>query len=131
MSALAGMGATQVAEQIAITELRRHVARGTPLEERLRAAMRGAATHWMLEEAHASDGVRMRVAVTAVLAESDDDDEKRRTIETHRQLSIFSHFLDATAKGLRVETPEIEEIEGGPVPLLYLWREATGKKEHP
>ena len=122
---------SEIAEQIAIAQIRKGVVKGTPLEERLRAAMREAATHWCLEEAHANLGVRLRAAVTAVLAESDDDEEKQRTISSHRQLAMLGAYIEALTKGLRVEPPEIEDIEGGPVPLMALWREVTGEKGHP
>jgi len=117
----------EAAEAIAIFEARSALAKApaiATLEERLRLAMNLTAKHWMLDEARAGDGARLKAACVAVIMETKDELEKRRVTLEHRALSAIAWAADANARGFITTVPELEDIPGGPIGLLAIYKAA-------
>ena len=100
----------------------------TPLEDKIRAAMKVTKDHWLLVQMGKSEGREMRAAVTGVVLHLGmDHPDSKRIIAEHQNLSKMSHVIEALQRGVRVDLEGMaEEAEHEekfePVGLLAIWK---------
>lgn len=74
--------------------------------------------NWM----EASDDALFRAAVGGVMLDVGKDSQEYQTLKnTIEQIQKFSAFLAAATRGLKVEIPDVDEVET--VPLMKWWKE--------
>ena len=110
------MSATLVA--LVATEAREAAKDCTTLDERIRAAMKSAANHWMVLDRDQ----QFQGAVTAIYELSDEATRERLT----RELDVLK-ALSAVVQGVPVDFGALVGVEGEapePIGLSKFWREA-------
>ena len=124
-------GEMNAIDNIAAREAQSAVARlpaETPLEDKLKAAMKITKDHWLLVQMGPNQGRQMRAAIAGVVLHLGmEHPDSKRIIAEHQALVKAGSVLEALQRGVRVDLEAMAEEQENeekfePIGLLTIWK---------